>query len=185
MVNRASTSVPVPSGAGIAALLAACGAFRRGSFRLASGATSDVYVDVKKAWTDPGRLRTLAGALAPRTEGAAALAGLELGAVPLVVATALARDLPYVVIRKASKGYGTDQRFEGEFAPGTRIVLIEDVTTTGGSVAETVGLLRTAGAVVDRVVTVVDREEGATERLRALGVALEALTTLSELRKGA
>lgn len=166
----------------LVALLRDCGAFRTGSFRLASGATSDVYVDVKRAWPDPARLRHLATALASKAKGAELLAGMELGAVPLVVATALDLGLPYVVIRKAAKGHGTNQRFEGDVPSGARTVLIEDVVTTGGSVADSIGVLREAGAVVERVVTVVDREQGGAERLRALGVTLEPLTTLRELR---
>lgn len=158
------------------------GAVRFGRFTLASGQTSDVYVDIKRAWTDPARLRTMAQALAERVAGADGLAGMELGAVPLVVATALVTGHRYVVVRKAAKAHGTQQRFEGEVAPGSRIVVIEDVTTTGGSVVETIELLRAAGAIVDRVVVVVDRESGARERLAALGVTLDPLATLSELR---
>lgn len=158
------------------------GAVRFGRFTLASGATSDVYVDVKKAWTDPGRLRRIAHRLAERSGEAQALAGMELGAVPLVVATALETGKPYVVIRKAAKEHGTRARFEGELAPGTRVVLLEDVTTSGGSVADSVAVLRAAGALVEKVVTVVDREQGAAEKLRSLGVRMEALTTLRLLR---
>ena len=158
------------------------GAVKFGTFTLASGQTSDVYVDVKRAWTHPGRLGRLAEALAAYCSDVDALAGMELGAVPLVVATALATELPYVVIRKAAKAHGTQQRYEGELAPGARVALLEDVTTTGGSVAESIEILRAAGAHVVRVVTVVDREQGAGARLTALGVPLEALTTLTELR---
>jgi len=176
------TSTP-PAAPSIAADLLACGAVRFGSFTLASGQTSDVYVDVKKAWTDPARLRRIAAALAARVGTADRLAGMELGAVPLVVATALEIGLPYLVVRKAAKAHGTQQRFEGDVAAGDRVVVIEDVTTTGGSVVETVELLRAAGAVVDRVVTVVDREAGAAERLHAAGATLVALETLAALRE--
>jgi len=158
------------------------GAVRFGTFTLASGQTSDVYVDVKRAWTSPARLRRIAEALAGRCRGADALAGMELGAVPLVVATALITGQPFVVIRKAAKAHGTQRRYEGDLAPGARVVLIEDVTTTGGSVAESIAILRAAEGVVEKVVTVVDREQGARERLAALGVPLEPLTTLSALR---
>jgi orotate phosphoribosyltransferase len=158
------------------------GAVRFGTFTLASGQTSDVYVDVKRAWTSPARLHRLAGALAERCKGADALAGMELGAVPLVVATALVTGQPFVIIRKAAKSHGTQRRYEGDLAPGARVVLIEDVTTTGGSVADSIAILRGAEGLVEKVVTVVDREQGARERLAGLGVPLESLTTLSELR---
>ncbi len=166
----------------IAELLLASGAVRFGEFTLASGQRSDVYVDIKRAWTDPARLRPIAEALTLRVQGAERLAGMELGAVPLVVAVALRTGLPFVVIRKAAKGHGTQQRFEGELPAGSRVLVIEDVTTTGGSVVETIEIVRAAGATVDRVLTVVDREAGARERLRSVGVELESLVTLSELR---
>jgi orotate phosphoribosyltransferase len=160
------------------------GAVRFGRFTLASGATSDVYVDIKKAWTDPGRLERMAALLAAECTGETRLAGMELGAVPLVVATALRTGLPYVVVRKAAKSHGTQQRFEGEIPAGRRVLVIEDVTTSGGSSAETVEVIRAAGGVVDRLLAVVDREQGARERLAGLGVSLHALLTLAELRAG-
>jgi orotate phosphoribosyltransferase len=167
---------------GLAHLLTACGAVRFGRFTLASGQVSDVYVDIKKAWSDPARLKVLALALGRRVGTAERLAGMELGAVPLVVATALNTGLPYVVVRKTAKSHGTQQRYEGEIPEGSRVLVIEDVATTGGSSAETVEVVRAAGGRVDRLVVVVDREQGARERLAALDVRLEALVTLAELR---
>jgi orotate phosphoribosyltransferase len=164
-------------------LLLDSGAVKFGHFRLTSGRESDVYVDVKQAWTHPARLRTLAQALAARVHGESLLGGIELGAVPLVVATALETGLPYLVVRKPGREHGTARRYEGEIAPGAHCLLIEDVVTTGGSVAATVELLREAGARIDRVVAVIDREEGGRERLASLGVRLESLETLSHLRE--
>lgn len=164
------------------AMLLASGAVRFGEFTLASGQKSDVYVDIKKAWTDPARLRLIGRALAARVGHVDRLAGMELGAVPLVVATALETGLPYAVIRKAAKAHGTQQRYEGELPPGAEVLVIEDVTTTGGSVVDTIEVVRGAGALVTRVLCVVDRDAGATERLAAMHVRLEALTTLAALR---
>lgn len=163
-------------------LLLDSGAVRFGQFTLASGERSDVYIDVKRAWTDPGRLETLAGALAERAGDCDRLAGMELGAVPLVVATALRTRLPYVVLRKVAKDHGTRQPFEGEIPAGARVLLIEDVSTTGGSSLRSVEIIRAAGGRVDRALVVVDRESGARERLAAAGVRLEPLVALSELR---
>ena len=163
-------------------VLKSSGAVRFGTFTLASGATSDVYVDIKKAWTDPKCLKVIAEALSARVGSAQRLAGMELGAVPLVVATALGTGLPYVVVRKAAKSHGTQQRFEGEVPAGSHVLVIEDVSTSGGSSAETVEVIRAAGGTVDRLLVVVDREAGARERLASLGVRLEPLVTLSELR---
>ena len=162
--------------------LLSSGAVRFGTFTLTSGQTSDVYVDVKRATTDPKRLRRIASRLAERVGSAERLAGMELGAVPLLVATALASDRPYAIVRKSAREHGTGNRIEGDVPKGADVLVIEDVTTTGGSVVETVRLLRAAGAHVDRVVCVVDRQQGAGDRLRADGVTLEPLVTLSELR---
>lgn len=157
-------------------------AVRFGDFTLASGAKSDVYIDVKRAWTDPRRLELIARALAARVGTADRLAGMELGAVPLVVATALKTGHPYVVLRKATKEHGTRQPFEGDIPSASRVLLIEDVSTTGGSLVQSVEIIRAAGGTVDRALVVVDRESGARERLAAVGVRLEPLVTLSELR---
>jgi orotate phosphoribosyltransferase len=166
----------------IVATLLDAAAVRFGEFTLASGEKSDVYIDVKRAWSDPGRLDLLARALAARVGSADRLAGMELGAVPLVVATALRTGLPYVVLRKTTKEHGTRQAFEGDVPAGARVLLIEDVSTTGGSSLRSVEILRSAGGVVDRALVVVDREAGAKERLAAAGVRLEPLVTMSELR---
>jgi orotate phosphoribosyltransferase len=166
----------------VARELLAAEAVRFGTFTLASGASSDVYVDVKRAWTDPERLEGLAGALAARVGSEDRLAGVELGAVPLLVAVALQLRRPFVVLRKAPKEHGTRQPFEGEIPPGARVLLLEDTTTTGGTLVRLIEVVRAAGGRVERVVTVVDREEGAAQRLAAAGVRLESLVTLAELR---
>jgi orotate phosphoribosyltransferase len=171
-----------PDGPAIVRMLLDAQAVRFGEFTLASGEKSDVYVDVKWAWCDPARLDLLARALAARVGDAERLAGMELGAVPLVVATALRTGRPYAVLRKVAKEHGTRNAFEGPIPPGSRVLLIEDVATTGGSSLRSVEIIRAAGGVVDRALVVVDREAGATERLASVGVRLEALATLRELR---
>ncbi|MHB1435150.1 MAG: orotate phosphoribosyltransferase [Thermoplasmata archaeon] len=175
-------SSPRPTPEAIARALLESGSVRFGRFTLASGQTSDVYVDVKRAWTDPARLELLAQALADRVGTTDRLAGMELGAVPLVVATALRTGHPFVIIRKASKEHGTRQRYEGEIRAGDRVLLIEDVATTGGSSLDSIAVLRAQGAIVDRALVVVDRESGAVDRLAGAGVRLEPLVTLSYLR---
>jgi orotate phosphoribosyltransferase len=181
-VVSSPSPVVAPRAEEIVRLLLETGAVRFGEFTLSSGRKSDVYVDVKKAWPDPHRLRTLGRALAARVAPGERLAGMELGAVPLVVAAALELDRPYVVLRKAAKEHGTRQAFEGEIPSGAKFVILEDVTTTGGSTARSVEIVRAAGGVVDRAVVVLDRQEGATENLAALGVRLESLVTFAELR---
>jgi orotate phosphoribosyltransferase len=173
-----------PTRAEIVRLLVDSGAVRFGEFTLASGEKSRVYIDVKRAWTDPRRLDVLGRALATRAGDEPRLAGMELGAVPLVVAVALATGRPYAVLRKAAKEHGTRQAFEGELPTGQRVLLIEDVTTTGGSSIRSVEIIRGSGAIVDRALAVVDREAGATERLAAAGVRLETLLTMADLEGG-
>ena len=155
-------------------------AIRFGEFELAHGGTSDYYVDKYRFETDPACLSAIATAFADRV-GGAKLAGVALGAVPLVAATSVATDTPYVIVRKQAKEYGTTNRIEGDLADGEEVVVLEDVATTGQSAVEAVEALREAGAVVDRVLVVVDREEGARENLAEHGIELEALLTASQL----
>jgi orotate phosphoribosyltransferase len=172
-------SEPLPD---VRSLLLDAGAVRFGKFVLTSGQESDVYVDIKEVWTRPERLRVLAARLARWVDEEALLAGMELGAVPLVVAVALQTGRPYVVVRKPGRAHGTGRRYEGDVPRGAKTLVIEDVTTTGGTLVDTIEVLREAGAEVDRAVTVVDREQGGRQRLRAIGVELDALATLSQLR---
>lgn len=161
--------------------LVRCGAVKFGDFTLTSGRKSRYYVDVKQAATLPAVLRQIARELAGRVGGAEMLAGVELGAVPVLVATALETDLPYAIIRKGERAHGTGRSLEGPPVRGKKVIVIEDVTTTGGSVRHAVELLREEGANVDRVETVVDRAEGATEALREVGARLGALVTARDL----
>ena len=160
--------------------LRAADAVRFGEFELAHGGTSDYYVDKYLFETDPHCLRLIASAFADRVEETT-LAGVALGAVPLVAATSVETGNPYVIARKAAKEYGTGNRIEGRLEPGERVVVIEDIATTGTSAIEAVEALREAGAVVERVIVVVDREEGARENLAEIGVTLEALLTATDL----
>ncbi|MGQ9582248.1 MAG: orotate phosphoribosyltransferase [Thermoplasmatota archaeon] len=161
-------------------MLVECGALKRGRFRLTSGMESDYYIDIKAAATRPRVLRRIAEELSRHIDGAK-LAGMELGAVPLVAAVSLQTDLPFVMLRKRPREHGTGSQIEGELREGERVTLIEDVATTGGSMLASVRLLREAGAVVRRAVVVVDREEGAREALSAEGVELVALVGRREL----
>ncbi|MCI4353453.1 MAG: orotate phosphoribosyltransferase [Thermoplasmata archaeon] len=176
-----SKETPLEERRQIIDLLLSSGSVRFGQFTLTSGQTSNVYIDVKRAWTDPTRLMAMADALARRVGDAERLAGMELGAVPLVVATALKTQRPFVVIRKGARDHGTRQRFEGEIPTGARVLLIEDTSSTGGSAMESVRIIRSAGGVVTRALVVVDRGMGAIERLQSEGVALEPLVRLAEI----
>ncbi len=161
--------------------LKACGAVQFGEFTLASGKTSDYYVDIKQA-TRPDLLREIARRMAPHVKGYDRLAGVELGAVPIAAAVCLETGLPFVIVRKVAKEHGTKRTFEGELRVGDRVAFVEDVVTTGGTLRKAVEGLRAAGAVVDRAVAVVDREEGGAEGLRSAGVELISILKARDLR---
>jgi orotate phosphoribosyltransferase len=155
-------------------------AVKYGEFELSHGGTSEYYVDKYVFETNPRCLRLVAEAFAEHV-GGATLAGVALGAVPLVAVTSVETGTPYVIVRKETKEYGTGNRIEGGFADGEEVVVLEDIATTGQSAVDAVEALRDAGAVVDRVLVVVDREEGARETLQSHDVAFESLLTAEDL----
>ncbi|MDY6779604.1 MAG: orotate phosphoribosyltransferase, partial [Halobacteria archaeon] len=114
--------------------------------------------------------------------GAEKLAGVALGAVPLAAVASVKSGLPYVIARKEEKEYGTSNTVEGELEEGEEVVVVEDIVTTGSSVLEAVEKLRDAGAVVNDVVVVVDRQEGGRENIEKEGLRLHPLLTADDLR---
>jgi orotate phosphoribosyltransferase (EC 2.4.2.10) len=163
--------------------LKACGAVKFGDFTLASGKKSTYYIDIKKASTDPATLKVIAKEAASVIKGHDIdyVGGVVLGGVPLATAVSLEAELPLVLIRKSEKDYGTGGRFVGEFQKGSKILLLEDVTTSGGSVKDAIVAIRDAGGIVDRVITVVDRDSGAEKNLSDIGVKLVPLVRASDL----
>ncbi len=152
-----------------------------GNFVLASGTSSSTYIDVKTAMTHPELLQAIAAEIAENAT-CDCIAGVAVGGVPLAVATSLAMTLPYAIIRSSSKDHGTGGTIIGDVA-GKRVLLVEDVTTSGGSAIYGITELRGAGATVSEVVCVVDREQGAEEALKNIGVTLISLSKLNELVK--
>jgi len=150
-----------------------------GDFTLASGAQSRYYIDVKTAIMQPELLSEIASEVAARFDFEC-IAGVAVGGIPLAVAVSLAANKPCAVIRAAAKDHGKNQMVIGN-VQGKRVLLIEDVTTSGGSSKYGVEELRKAGALIDSVVTVVDREGGAKELLAAEGITLNPLVRASEL----
>jgi orotate phosphoribosyltransferase len=157
------------------------GALQFGTFTLASGKTSSYYVDIKKAVTRPDILRTIAEGVAPFARDADRIAGVELGAVPIAAAVGLASDKPYLMVRKASKEHGTKHDFEGELNKGDRVLFVEDVVTSGGTLRGAIERLRGHRATIDDCVCVVDREEGGKMLLAEIGVRLHALLSAKDL----
>ena len=156
------------------------GMIKFGDFTLTSGKKSNYYVDIKEACTDPETLSAICNDLAGNTVYDT-VAGMELGAVPLIVGVALKTGKRYIIVRKEERTHGTGSRVVGKVVPGSRIDLIEDVVTTGNSILKTAKVLRDAGAIVDHAVCVVDRESGGFELLKENGIKLVSVAKISEL----
>lgn len=155
-----------------------------GSFVLRSGVTADVYFDKYQFESDPAVLRAVANELVPLVPvGTELLAGLELGGVPVATALSLATDLPVVFVRKQAKAYGTAKLAEGPPVEGRRLLVVEDVVTSGGQIVESVGQLRALGAIVDTAVCVIDRQQGGRDNLASIDVELRSLFTRADLER--
>jgi len=157
-----------------------------GEFRLRSGVTSGEYFDKYLFEADPELLREVAGALVELLpDGVQALAGLELGGVPLATVASQLSGLPALFVRKQAKTYGTCRLAEGGEVDGRRVAVVEDVVTSGGQVVESCRALRERGAQIAAVVCVIDREAGGAGNLAAEGLELRAAFTMSELKAAA
>lgn len=162
--------------------------FVRGEITLASGAKSDHYFNMKPAMFDPEGAKALCELILDRLTGVEVdyIGGLEMGAVPLIGPLALVsglqgRPIPGFFVRKTVKGHGTRQRIEGvSDLAGKHVVVVEDVTTTGGSAMSAIEALREAGAKVSLVVSILDRQSGATELYGEAGIPFASLFTASE-----
>jgi orotate phosphoribosyltransferase len=160
-------------------------ALLQGDFVLRSGRRSSYYLDKYRFETEPALLRELgegiAALVAVHAPDAHRLAGPELGAVALAASASLASGLPFLIVRKEAKEYGTERRLEGAFAPGERVCLVEDVVTTGGAAVAAVRALRDAGLECRAAVCVVDREEGGADALAREAVRLHPLFRAREV----
>jgi orotate phosphoribosyltransferase len=164
-------------------------ALLHGDFVLRSGRRSSYYLDKYRFETRPDLLAALgerlATAVSEHEPESTLLAGPELGAVALAAAASLASGLPFLIVRKEAKEYGTENRLEGAFEPGERVCLVEDVITSGGAALQAVEALRAAGLECGTVIGVVDREEGGADALARQAVRLRPLFRASELLEAA
>jgi orotate phosphoribosyltransferase len=153
-----------------------------GSFTLRSGQVSDHYFDKYQFESDPTLLRAVGELLAPLVpDGTEVLAGLELGGVPVATALSFVTGLPTALVRKEAKTYGTARLAEGADIDGRRVLVVEDVVTTGGQVVLSTADLRARGAQVDVALCVIDRSGGDHGRFDEAGLALSALFTADDL----
>ena len=155
-----------------------------GKFTLSSGKESDYYVDMKKAVTNPLILQQVAEVISGKIEKNTVdkIAGPALGAIPIVTAVSLHTGIPMLMIRKSKKDYGTSQLIEGDIKQGDRVIVLEDVTTTGNSLLDAINAISEAGGEVTRAFVIVDRAEGALESFKEKGIDFQSLVTIEELR---
>ena len=155
-----------------------------GTFVLRSGRKADHYFDKYRFESDPALLAEIVSALEPLVPAATAgLAGLELGGVPLATMLSAATGLPAYFVRKEPKKYGTEKVCEGGDIEGRRLLIIEDVVTTGGQIVLSAQDLRDEGAIVEHALCVIDREGGGAEVVAEEGIELRALFAMRDLEQ--
>ena len=157
-------------------------AYLEGDFTLRSGRKSKYYLDKYLFETQPDILQALGHAFAKHVQPTTTLiAGAELGGVALAAAASMASGAPFVIIRNAKKDYGTSKPYEGKISDADSVLVVEDIATTGGQVLEAAKFITSVGAKVERIVAVIDRQEGARENIESAGFAFEAIFTKADL----
>lgn len=153
-----------------------------GKFKLSSGRESHYYVDMKKAVTNPLVLSQIAKMISHKIAeiNVDKVAGPALGAIPIVTAISLHSQIPMLMIRPSKKGYGTSKQIEGELKEGDDVVVVEDVTTTGGSLLNAIEAVLGNGGHIIKAFVVVDRSEGALQNLKEKGIILEPLVSVED-----
>jgi len=155
-----------------------------GDFLLRSGMRSTEYFDKYRFEADPVLLEAVAAAMVPLVPAdTEVLAGLEMGGIPVVTALGRLTGLPCAFVRKEAKPYGTCRLAEGADITGRRLVLVEDVVTSGGQIVLSATELRELGADVRVALCVIDREQGGREALAAVGLELSPLLRAEDLRR--
>jgi orotate phosphoribosyltransferase len=156
-----------------------------GDFTLRSGRKSSYYLDKYLFSTQPAILSGLgvlfAQRIPPETDR---LAGAELGGIPLVSSASIATGKPCLFIRNSKKDYGTAKQLEGRIEAGDKVVLLEDVATTGGQALEAAEIIQEAGGEILKVIATIDREEGARENFESAGIPFESIFTKTDLGVG-
>lgn len=157
-------------------------ALLRGEFILRSGRKSNYYLDKYRFETQPDVLLELGKMIAARIPAdAQRIAGPELGAVPLAASAAMQCGKPCLFVRNQKKEYGSAKQIEGVFKAGEKIVLVEDIVTSGGQVIEAAKTLRDVGLSLLKVIVIIDREEGGRQAIEGAGIKMDSLFTTTDL----
>jgi orotate phosphoribosyltransferase len=170
----------------IASFLLKSNALKFGVFKLASGNETSYYIDLRILPSFPKHFRLTIGALKDKLTNDIGLDFDSIGSVPtsgLIFGSALAYEVlkPLIYVRKDSKSHGTSKMVEGYLKPGAKVILVDDVITTGMSVSNAVGVIRANGGVVENVLAIVSRLEGAQEKLKKMNIKLTAVTTINDI----
>jgi orotate phosphoribosyltransferase len=157
-------------------------AILHGEFTLRSGRKSTWYIDKYLFTTRPDILTALGTLFAEKIlQTTTLLAGAELGGIPLVTTTSMATGLPCIFIRNQKKEYGTSKQLEGKLSTSDRVIIVEDIATTGGQVLEAAKTIQGLGATVELIIAVIDRREGARENIESAGFVFDSLFTAEDL----
>lgn len=157
-------------------------AYLEGDFILRSGKRSKYYLDKYLFETCPDILKALGEEFARHvTEDVTLIAGAELGGVALAAATSMATGVNWIIVRNTKKGYGTGKMIEGALKKDDVVLLVEDVATTGGQVVEAAKAITQAGGKVKKIVSVIDRKQGAEENIAKAGFEYESILTKYDL----
>jgi orotate phosphoribosyltransferase len=163
------------------------GGFKRGHFVLASGHESDVYINGKTVTLDPRGISLVAEAFYDKVKdlGIASIGGLESGSIPIATAIAqysfrMRNPIPAFWVRDEKKDHGDMTTFEGVLNPGTKVVVVDDVATAGNSIQKAITEVRRQNCTIERIIVLIDREEGARARFQSEGYRYESLLKKSD-----
>lgn len=156
-------------------------AYLEGEFTLRSGRKSNYYLDKYLFETCPDILQALGEEFSRYAADANLIAGAELGGVALAAVTAIQTGKNWIIVRNSKKGYGTSNMIEGKLNKGDKVLLVEDIATTGGQVLEAAKIITEQGATVDKIVCVIDRKQGARENIEKEGFQFESIMTKDDL----